>query len=132
MVVFMSIDLLGDAMNTIKTHEMAGVEECTMRASKMVGEVLRIFKEHGYVKEYTLVDDGKGGRYDVKLGGFINDCGVIKPRSPVGKGEWAKIEQRYIPGVGAGIIVASTPLGVITNRDAEEKHIGGRLLAFVY
>lgn len=128
----MSIDLLGDAMNTIKTHEMAGVEECEMRASKIVGEVLRIFKEHGYVKEYELIDDGKGGFYKVKLGGFINDCGVIKPRSPVKKNEWAKIEQRYIPGVGAGIIVASTPLGVITNRAAEEKHVGGRLLAFVY
>jgi small subunit ribosomal protein S8 len=130
--MLMSVDLLGDALNTIKTHEIAGVEDCTMRASKMVGEVLRIFKEHGYVKEYQLVNDGRGGHYSVKLGGFINDCGVIKPRSPVKKNEWAKIEQRYIPGVGAGIIVASTPLGVITNRDAEKKQVGGRLLAFVY
>lgn len=128
----MSIDLLGDAMNTIKTHEMAGVEECEMRASRMVGEVLRIFREHGYVKEYKLVEDGKGGHYEVKLGGFINNCGVIKPRSPVRKNEWAKTEQRYIPGVGAGIIVVSTPLGVVTNREAEEKNVGGRLLAFVY
>jgi len=128
----MAKDLLGDAMNTIKTHEMAGVEECTVRASKLVGEILRLLKEHGYVTKYEFVDDGKGGYYSIVLGGFINNCGVIKPRMPVKKNEWAKIEQMYIPGVGVGLVVASTPLGVITNRDAEEKQVGGRLLAFVY
>ncbi|MBD3398528.1 30S ribosomal protein S8 [Candidatus Micrarchaeota archaeon] len=128
----MSLDLLGDAMNTIKTHENAGVEECSVRASKLVGEILKLFKEHGYVKEYSFKDDGKGGRYVIKLGGHINDCGVIKPRVPVKKGEWAKVEQMHIPGVGVGIIVVSTPLGVVTNREAQEKQIGGRLLAFVY
>ena len=128
----MALDLLGDAMNTIKTHEMAGVEECTVRASKLVGEVLRLFKEHGYVTEYKFVDDGKGGYYEIKLGGFINNCGVIKPRMPVKRTEWAKIEQMYIPGVGVGLVVTSTPLGVITNRDAEKNQVGGRLLAFVY
>ena len=128
----MAIDLLGDAMNTIKTHEMAGVEECTVRASKLVGEILKLFKEHGYVKEYEFVDDGKGGYYKVVLGGHINNCGVIKPRMPVKRNEWAKIEQMYIPGVGVGMIVASTSLGVVTNKEADEKQVGGRLLAFVY
>ena len=51
---------------------------------------------------------------------------------PVKKNEWAKIEQMYIPGVGVGLVVASTPLGVITNREAEKQQVGGRLLAFVY
>ena len=128
----MAIDLLGDAMNTIKTHEMAGVQDCTVRATKLVGEILKLFKENGYVKEYEFVDDGRGGHYKVLLGGHINNCGVIKPRTPVKKGDWAKTEQRYIPGVGVGIIVASTPLGILTNREAQEKQVGGRLLAFVY
>lgn len=119
-------------MNTIKTHEIAGVEECTVRASKLVGEILELFKEQGYVTKYEFVDNGKGGYYKVVLGGFINNCGVIKPRVPVQKGEWAKVEQRYIPGVGVGMIVVSTPQGVITNQEAQEKQIGGRLLAFVY
>lgn len=128
----MAIDLLGDAMNTIKTHEMAGAQECTVRSSKLVGAILKLFKEHGYVKEFEFVDDGRGGRYKVKLGGHINNCGVIKPRMPVKKTDWAKTEQIYIPGVGVGIIVVSTPLGIITNREAQEKQVGGRLLAFVY
>ena len=128
----MALDLLGDAMNTIKTHEMAGVENCTVRASKLVGEILKLFKEYGYVTEYEFVEGATGGHYKIKLGGFINNCGVIKPRMPVKKNEWAKIEQMYIPGVGVGLVVASTPLGVITNREAEKQQVGGRLLAFVY
>lgn len=128
----MSIDLLGDAMNTIKTHEIAGVEECTVRASKLVGEILNLFKEHGYVKKFEFVDNGKGGYYKIVLGGFINNCGVIKPRVPVKRDEWAKVEQMHIPGVGVGLIVVSTSQGVVTNQEAQEKQIGGRLLAFVY
>mgnify|MGYP006290046621 CR=1 FL=1 len=128
----MAIDLLGDAMNTIKTHERQGIQECTVRASKLVGEILRLFKENGYVDEYEFVDDGKGGNYKVKLGGFINNCGVIKPRMAVKRGDWAKVEQMHIPGVGVGMIAVSTPAGIITNRDAQEKQVGGKLLAFVY
>jgi small subunit ribosomal protein S8 len=128
----MSVDLLGDAMNTIKTHEMAGMQKCKVRASRLVKDVLEIFKKNGYVTSYEFVDDGKGGHYKVVLGGFINNCGVIKPRMPVKKSEWIRIEQNYIPGVGVGLIVVSTPKGVATNKEAQEMQVGGKLLAFVY
>ncbi|MEW5997065.1 MAG: 30S ribosomal protein S8 [Candidatus Micrarchaeota archaeon] len=128
----MSIDLLADALNTLKTHEIKGEERCEVRASRTVSEVFRILREKGYIASYEFIDDGKGGYFDVKLSGTINDCGVIKPRFPVKKSEWAKLEERYIPGVGVGLLVVSTPQGIMTNTDAQERQIGGRLLAFVY
>lgn len=128
----MAIDLLADALNTIKTHEIKGEKRCEVRASKLVGEVFRILKERGYVASYDYVDDGRGGFYEVVLSGTINDCGVIKPRFPVKKSEWAKMEERFIPGVGIGLLVVSTPKGIMTNFEAQEKQIGGRLIAFVY
>lgn len=128
----MAIDLLADALNTLKTHEMKGEEKCEVRASRIVAEVFRILKDKGYIASYTFVDDGRGGYFEVSLSGTINDCGVIKPRFPVKKGEWAKVEERYIPGVGVGLLVVSTPQGIMTNADANERQIGGRLLAFVY
>jgi small subunit ribosomal protein S8 len=51
---------------------------------------------------------------------------------PVKRTEWAKMEQQYIPGVGIGLLIVSTPEGVMTNTEAEKKHIGGRLIAYVY
>jgi small subunit ribosomal protein S8 len=128
----MAIDLLADALNTIKTHEIKGEKKCEVRASRIVGEVFRILKEKGYIQSYDFVDDGMGGFFDVLLSGTINDCGVIKPRFPVKRSDWAKMEERFIPGVGVGLLVVSTPKGIMTNVDAHEKQMGGRLIAFVY
>ena len=126
------MDHLADALNTIKTHEMVGQEVCTVRATKLIGEILRVLKEHQYLTEYKLVENGRGGLYEVKLDGRINECGVIKPRMPVRKTDWARKEQQFIPGFGVGLLIVSTPNGIMTNADAEKGRVGGRLLAYVY
>jgi len=125
-------DHLADALNTIKTHEIVGQNVCTVRATRLIEEVLRVLKDHNYLKEYTKVEDGRGGLFEVALDGRINDCGVIKPRMPVKRHEWAKKEQQFIPGFGVGLLIVSTPDGIMTNMDADKKRVGGRLLAYVY
>ena len=125
-------DYLADALNTMKTHEIVGQNVCTVKATRLIEEVLKLLKHHKYLKEYKKVDDGRGGYYEVQLDGRINDCGVIKPRMPVKRQDWAKREQEFIPGFGVGLLIVSTPQGIMTNVDAEKKHIGGRLLAYVY
>lgn len=125
-------DYLADALNTIKTHEIVGQGTCTVRATRLIGEILRVLKQHQYLKDYKKVEDGRGGWYEVVLDGRINDCGVIKPRMPVRRHEWAKKEQEFIPGFGVGLLIVTTPSGIMTNSDAEKKHVGGRLLAYVY
>ena len=128
----MSVDLLADALNTLKTHEIKGEEKCEVKASGIVNEVFRILKENGYIRSFEFIDDGRGGFFNVQLSGTINDCGVIKPRFPVKRSEWARMEERYIPGVGVGLLVVSTPQGIMTNSQAQERQIGGRLIAFIY
>ena len=126
------VDHLADALNTLKTHEMVGQRECSVKASKLVKEILGLLKEHRYLSDFSFVDDGRGGRFSISLDGRINDCGVIKPRVAVKRIDWAKFEQRFIPGVGVGLLIVSTSKGIMTNRDAEEERLGGRLLAYVY
>lgn len=128
----MAIDRLADALNAIKTHEMIGQGICTVKATKLVKEVLDLLKKHEYIKECKFSDDGRGGFFTVNLAGKINDCGVIKPRFPVKRHEWAKQEEQWIPGVGIGFLIVSTSNGVMTNVETEKLGIGGRLLAYVY
>lgn len=125
-------DHLADALNTIKTHEIVGQGKCTVKATRLIGEILRVLKEHKYLKDFKVVDDGRGGWYEIVLDGRINDCGVIKPRMPVRRADWAKREQEFIPGFGVGLLIVSTPGGIMTNAEAEKKKFGGRLLAYVY
>lgn len=128
----MSVDLLSDALNTIKTHELKGEKECTVPASKVIRAILSILKENGYILDFEDTEERGIPVLKVSLAGRINNCGVIKPRFPVKKDEWAKTEQKYIPGFGVGLLLVSTPYGIMTNREAEKKETGGRLLAYVY
>ncbi|MBN2478193.1 30S ribosomal protein S8 [Candidatus Micrarchaeota archaeon] len=129
----MSVDHLSNALNSIKVHEMVGKMQCLVPASKLISQVLEILKREGYIKGFEEIQ-GRGceKKFAVELDGRINNCGTIKPRLPVKKTEWAKTEQKYIPGIGIGLLIVSTPEGLITNAEAQEKRIGGRLVAYVY
>jgi len=128
----MSNDLLADALNAIKTHEMAGKGICEVKPSKIVRETLKILQEKHYIGDFEYVDEGYTGHFKVKLLGKINKCGSIKPRFPIRKSEWVEWEQKYIPGVGFGLLIVSTPQGLMTNEDAKKNNTGGRLIAYVY
>ncbi len=126
-------DPLADALTNIKNHEMVGKLELTIYpASKLLLKVLEIMQRHGYVKEFEFIDDGREGMVRVKLAGKITDCGAIKPRFPVKKDEWTKWEKQFLPARGIGILIVSTPEGLMTQYEAQEKGLGGVLIAYVY
>ena len=125
-------DHVANALNTIKTHERVGQQLCTVRASKLVGQILEVLKQHKYLRDYKLIQAERGGIYEVHLDGKINDCGVIKPRAPVRRHDWNKAEEEYMPAYNVGLLIVSTPSGLMTNADARENKTGGRLVAYVY
>ena len=128
----MAVDTLADALNAIKTNEFVGKKECVVPASKLLKSVLNVLKDSGYLKDFKHVDDKRGGLFSIQLDGKINDCKVIKPRLPVKYKDLPKLEQQFIPGVGVGMVIISTPQGIMTNTEAEKRQIGGRLIAYVY
>jgi len=125
-------DLLADALNKIKVYERIGRDECSVSYTKLVESVIATLKKNGYIKDYAPVAEGKFTVLKVVLSKKINDIGVIKPRHAVRLEEYQKYEARYIPSKNFGMLVVSTPKGVMSNKEAKEQHLGGRLLAFVY
>lgn len=125
-------DTLNDALVSIRNASKLGRDELEVRASNLVGRVLRVFQKYGYVDEYEYVENGKGGVFKVKVAKTINNCGVIKPRFSVRRGDMEKWESRYLPAQDIGIIVLSTTAGVMSNSEAKKKGTGGRALAFIY
>mgnify|MGYP000200338418 CR=1 FL=1 len=127
------MDPLADALTTIKNNEVLGKRECIIYpASKLILAVLRVMQREGYIGDIEYIDDGRGGKIRVQLLGRINNIGAIKPRFPVKKNEIEKWEQHYLPAKDMGLLILTTPQGVISHKEAKEKGIGGRLLAFVY
>jgi small subunit ribosomal protein S8 len=101
-------------------------------SSKLIGGVLGLLKEKGYIGNYEYVDDGKAGMFQVELLGTINNIGVIKPRYPIKREEIEKWESRYLPAREFGLLILTTTSGVMSNADARKMGIGGKLLAYVY
>ena len=126
------VDVFADAINKIKVYESSGMYECTVPSTKLLRSVLTTMKANNYIKEFEEVKEGKFKTIKITLSKRINDIGVIKPRFPVSSGELQKYEMRYIPSRDFGILIVSTPQGIMTNRDAKAKAIGGRLIAYVY
>ena len=126
-------DLINDAISNIKNHEKIGKTECVVKPkSKLLIEILRLFQKKGYIGEFEVSDESTGGSVKIKLIKKINDCGIIKPRYPVKKDEFPAWEQRFLPARDFGMLIVSTPQGVMSHSEAIEKGLGGRLLAYVY
>jgi small subunit ribosomal protein S8 len=129
----MQNDPLNDAMSTIKNASMVGKNECIIRpSSKLIGRVLKVMQENGYINQFEFVEDGKAGDFKVKIEGRITNCGVIKPRYSVKKVDLEQWESRYLPAQDFGVLILSTTEGVISHVQARELGVGGKLLAFVY
>jgi len=129
----MQSDPLNDAMCVMKNASTNGKKECTISlSSKLIGRVLKVMQDHGYINQFEYVENGKAGEFHVMLKGAINNCGVIKPRYSVKTDEIEKFEARFLPAQDFGLIIMTTTSGVITQDRAKELGIGGKLLAYVY
>ncbi|MEL9915031.1 MAG: 30S ribosomal protein S8 [Thermoplasmatales archaeon] len=125
-------DTLNEALVAIRNASKLGREEVDVKASNLVGRVLKIFQKYGYIEEFEYEENGRGGLFHVRISKTINNCGVIKPRFSIKKDEMEKWESRYLPAQDIGILVITTTAGVVSNSEAKKKGIGGRALAFVY
>ncbi len=126
------VDVFADAINKIKVYENAGMYECTVQSTRLMRAVLDTMKSNNYITKYEEVKEGKFKTIKITLSKRINDIGVIKPRYPVSARELQKYEMRYIPSKDFGILIVSTPQGIMTNKEAKQKNTGGRLIAYVY
>ena len=129
----MQSDPLNDAMCVIKNAALNGKSECIIQpSSKLIGRVLKVMQDKGYISQFEYVEDGKAGKFRVMLDGAINDCGVIKPRYSVKVTDVEKFEARFLPAQDFGVLIFTTTNGVVAQDRAKELGIGGKLLAYVY
>ena len=126
-------DPLANALSLMKNAELKGKGVCNIQpSSKLIGGVLTLLKDKGYISEFEHIDDGKAGVFQVKLIGNINNCGVIKPRYPVKREELEKWESRYLPARDFGLLILTTTKGIVSHSEAKKNGMGGKLLAYVY
>jgi len=124
----MSQDIIADALNKMLNASRAGKTTLSVsRYSKFLLSVLAIAKLKGYVKNYRV----ENNILNIEIG-KLNFCRVIKPRFVVQVEQIEKYSERYLPARDIGVIIISTSQGLMTHHTAEEKNIGGSLIAYFY
>lgn len=124
--------MVSDVFCTIKNGEKAGKKEVITPASKLVKNILLILQKNNYIGDFEYIDDKKGGKFRIQLLGKINECNSIRPRFYVKKDEFEKFEKRFLPAADFGFLIISTSKGLLTNKEAKEKGVGGTLIGYVY
>jgi len=124
----MSQDVIADALNKILNAAKAGKTTLAInRHSKLLLSVLAIAKLKDYLKNYRV----EKNVLNVEIG-KLNFCKAIKPRFVVQVSEIEKYVKRYLPAKEMGTIIISTSQGLMTHTTAQEKNIGGSLIAYFY
>jgi small subunit ribosomal protein S8 len=127
------LDPLANCLSNIVNHEKIGKTEVIIEpASKIIAETLRIMQKAGYIGEFEFIDDGRAGKFRIQLLGRVNDSGVVKPRYPVKYHSFEKWEKQFLPARNFGLLIVSTPNGLMSHKEAIELSVGGRLIAYVY
>jgi len=126
-------DTLATALSNLYNAEKVGKPACKVKpVSKILISVLDIMRDNHYIGSYNIIEDGKGRVVEINLIGGINKCGAIKPRFSVTMKEFDKFEKRFLPSKDFGLLIMSTSKGIMTQNQAKEQGIGGKLLAYIY
>lgn len=126
-------DALAAALSKIMNAERKNKREILVKPiSRVIKQVLTIMNENNYLGSFEEIKDGRGNFLKVNLLGNINKCGVVKPRFSTKNDGFEKWEKRYLPAKDFGLIIVSSPQGIMTHYQAKEKKVGGKLLAYCY
>lgn len=127
-------DPIADLLTRIRNALGAKHETVQIPASKEKVEIARILKEEGFILGYSVSDDLKKVlTIELKYG--PNNQKVISGLKRISKpGLRVYAEVNSIPRVlnGLGIAILSTSSGVMSDKDARKKHVGGEVVAYVW
>ena len=128
-------DPIADLLTRIRNANMAHRDVVEIPASKIKMSIVEILKSEGFVRDVEYIEDNKQGviRVFLKYGEDRNRVitGLERISKP-GLRKYAKADS--LPKVlnGLGIAIISTSVGVITDKEARAKQIGGEVLAYVW
>ena len=128
-------DAIADMLTRIRNASSAKHDSVKIPASNVKKAIAQILVAEGYIKSYTVEDDGKQGMITVQLKYGPNKSQVITGLRRVSKpGLRVYTNCEDMPKVmkGLGIAILSTSKGIMTDKDARKANVGGEVLAFIW
>ncbi len=128
-------DAIADLLTRIRNASSAKHETVEIPSSNMKKAICQILLDEGYIKGFTVTEDGKQGVIKVTLKYAEGKKPVITGLRRVSKPGlriYSNVENMPKVLKGLGIAIVSTSKGVMTDRQARKENVGGEVLAFVW
>ncbi|GLB46619.1 30S ribosomal protein S8 [Philodulcilactobacillus myokoensis] len=128
-------DPIADFLTRIRNANMVRHDSLEVPSSKIKRNIADILKREGFIRDYEYIDDDKQGVLRLFLKYGKNNERVISGLKRISKpGLRSYVKADSVPKVlnGLGIAVISTSNGVMTDKDARAKKIGGEVLAYIW
>jgi len=128
-------DPLGDMLTRIRNGQRVGMSSVRAPASRLRSNVLDVLKREGYIRGFHTGDKSTGlAELEIELK-YHEGTPVIQEISRVsrpGQRVYSKIKElpRYYNGLG--IMILSTPRGVMSDQEARAANVGGEVLCRVF
>ena len=129
-------DMIADMLTRIRNANIMKYDTVEVLGSKMTEEISRILKSEGYIEDFKVEKSKTGNKITLNLKYANNKKEKVitglKRISKPGLRVYAKSSE--LPRVlnGLGIAIISTSEGVMTDKEARGKGLGGEVLAYVW
>ncbi|WP_185876635.1 30S ribosomal protein S8 [Blattabacterium cuenoti] len=127
------MDTIADFLTRIRNASLAKHKILEVSFSKIKEEISKVLFQNGYILGYKIIENKKFIKIALKY--CEKETSVIQKIIRVSKPGLRKYcKYKNIPRVlnGLGIAIISTSYGVITDKQAKKKKIGGEILCYVY
>ena len=128
-------DPVADLLTRIRNANLAYKDELIAPVSKLAESILKILEQEGYIDGFDREGESVEQAFRIRLK-YGNQrqrtiSGIKRISTP---GRRVYVQRNKLPRVlgGLGVAIVSTSQGVMTDRDASKKGIGGEVLAFVW
>lgn len=128
-------DPIADMLSRVRNANHAYHDSVSMPSSKLKVNIAKILKQEGYISDFSVDEEkvGKTLKLDLKYGpSRERSISGVRRVSKPGLRVYAK--STNLPEVlgGLGVAIISTSQGLLTDRQATEKGVGGEVLAYVW
>ena len=126
-------DPIADMLTRIRNGQKARMVNVSMPASKAKEAVAKVLKDEGYITSYSTEGEGAAGMLSVELKYFDGVPVIERIQRASRPGLRIYRGKQDLPKVlgGLGVAIVSTSAGVMSDRQAREKGIGGEVLCIV-
>ena len=131
----MMTDPVSDMLTRIRNANLALHERVVMPASKLKEEIAKILASEGYIEGYEVKASGTRKNLDIKLKYTPDRARVIEGLKRVSKpGRRIYAGADALPRVkgGLGVVVVSTSQGLLPDREARRRRLGGEIVCEVW